>query len=112
MNYSCNQWRGKQSISVCSQKSENCEIKADENNDKKNKVNVADLPTRNSNNIVPVTIVNFSTGSNNVLLKTAFVKITNEKECHFEKVRVLFDSGSQRSYWRSSSTFAHLACLI
>ena len=39
-----------------------------------------------------------STESNNVLLQAAFAKITNDKGCHFEKVRILFDSGSQVSY--------------
>ena len=80
------------------QKSENSETKADENNNKKNDVNVTDLPTENSNTIVPITAVNFSTESNNVLLQTACAEITNERECHIEKVRILSDSGSQRRY--------------
>ena len=98
MNYSCKKCRGKHSIGICLQKSENSETKADENNDKKNDVNVTDMPTENSNTIVLITAVNFSTESNNVLLQTACAEITNERECPFEKVRILFDSDSQRSY--------------
>ena len=79
-------------------KSENSETKANENNDQKNDVNVTDLPTENSNTIVPTTAINFTTESNNVLLQTACAKITNERECLFEKVRIFFDSGSQGSY--------------
>ena len=48
--------------------------------------------------IVSTAAVNFSTESNNVLLQTVCAKITNERECHFGKVRILFHSGSQRSY--------------
>ena len=88
MNYSCKKCRGKHSIGICLQKSENSETKADENNDKKNDVNVTDMPTENSNTIVLITAVNFSTESNNVLLQTACAEITNERECPFEKVRI------------------------
>ena len=61
MSYSCNKCPGKHSISLCLQKSENSETKADENNDKNNDVNVTDSPTENSNTIAPTTVVNFST---------------------------------------------------
>ena len=58
MNYSCNKCRGceEHRINLCLQKSENSETKADENNDKKNDVNVNSLPTENySNTIIPTT---------------------------------------------------------
>ena len=42
MSCSCNKCHGKHSISLCLQKSENSETKADENNDKKNDVNATD----------------------------------------------------------------------
>ena len=57
MSCSCNKCHGKHSISLCLQKSENSETKADENNDKKNDVNATDQPTENSNAIVPTTPV-------------------------------------------------------
>ena len=98
MNYSSNICRGKYSISLRWQNSENSESKANKNNDNKNDVNVNNLPTDNSSTIFSTTAVNRSTESNNVLLQTAFAKTTNEKGCHFEKVRILFDLGSQRSY--------------
>ena len=69
MNYSCNKCRGTHSISLCLQKSENSETKADENNNKKNDVNVTDLSIENSNTIVPTTDVNFSTESNGSLTR-------------------------------------------
>ena len=56
------------------------------------------MSTDNFNNIISTTAVNLSTDSSDVLLQTAFAKTTNEKGCHFEKVRILFNSGSQRSY--------------
>ena len=56
------------------------------------------MPTENSNTVVSTTAVSFTTESNNVLLQTACAKITNERECLFEKVRILFYSGSQGSY--------------
>ena len=49
MNYSCNKCPGSHSISLCLQKPENSETKADENNDKKNDINVENLPTENFN---------------------------------------------------------------
>ena len=98
INYSCKKCHGKHSISLCLQKFENIESKANENNDIKNDVNVDNLSTDHSSTIVSTTAVNLSTESNNVLLQRAFAKITNEKGCHFEKVRILFDSGSQRIY--------------
>ena len=58
MDYSCNKCRGcgKHRINLCLQKSENSETKADENNDKKNDVNVNSFPTENySNTIIPTT---------------------------------------------------------
>ena len=90
--------RWKHSTSLCLQKSENNETKVDGNNDKENDVYVTDLPIENCNTIVPTTAINFSTESNNVSLQTACAKITDKRECHFEKVRILFDWGSQRSY--------------
>ena len=81
----------KHSTSLCLQKSENNETKVDGNNDKENDVYVTDLPIENCNTIVPTTAINFSTESNNVSLQTACAKITDKRECHFEKVRILFD---------------------
>ena len=68
-------------------KLENGETKADENNDKRNDVNVTDKPTESSHTIVPTTAVNFSTESNNVLLQTACVKITNYQFCLIQLVK-------------------------
>ena len=67
-------------------KLENGETKADENNDKRNDVNVTDKPTESSHTIVPTTAVNFSTESNNVLLQTC-VKITNYQFCLIQLVK-------------------------
>ena len=87
INYSCNKCRGKHIISLCLPKSENGETKADENNDKRNDVNVTDKPTESSHTIVPTTAVNFSTESNNVLLQTACAKITNYQFCLIQLVK-------------------------
>ena len=56
------------------------------------------MPTENSDTIVPITATNFSTESNNVLLQTEQpVQNLPMEESAIEKVRILFDSGSQRS---------------
>ena len=81
--YSCKKCRGKHGISLFLHKSENIESKADDSNDNKNDANVYNLSTVNFNTIVPTTAE-----SSNVLLQTAFAKITNERGGHFEKVRI------------------------
>ena len=74
--------RGKHGISLFLHKSENIESKANDSNDNKNDANVYNLSADNFNTIVPTTAE-----SSNVLLQTAFAKITNERGGHFEKVR-------------------------
>ena len=86
MNYSSNICRGKYSISLRWQNSENSESKANKNNDNKNDVNVNNLSTDNSSTIFSTTAVNRSTESNNVLLQTAFAKTTNEKGAILRKL--------------------------
>ena len=57
------------------------------------------MPTENSDTIVPITAANLSTESNNVLLQTEQpVQNLPMEESAIKKVRILFDSGSQRSY--------------
>ena len=56
------------------------------------------MPTENSDTVVPITATNFSTESNNVLLQTEQpVQNLPMEESAIKKVRILFDSGSQRS---------------
>ena len=97
-NYSCNKCKGKHNISIC--------IESKKPNDRNNtrssgQSNTASMDENNTNP-ADGTTNNFASNTtnnvNNVLLQTAKATATDLNDLSFANIRIMFDSGSQRTY--------------
>ena len=100
LDYSCNKCQGKHNISICMEPN-----RQDDKNNRRtsNKINNSNstnsVGTNTSTESATTNFNNSSTSSvNSVLLQTAKTTATNVNESKQLNVRIMFDSGSQRTY--------------